>query len=147
MWPVCRKVYWSSLVPEPMELMHVLFLYDLPLRNAVLSYLSLLCDSWQSQSWLRFSEVTSDSPPPGKQIPFALECSEVLWLHLRRSLCSVLHLMFSVHKVLSLVLFIFGINLSPIFHTPCLEQCRLTVWMDFVPLPVTYMHSYSHNNS
>lgn len=111
-----------------------LFLCDLPLHNAVLPCLSLLCDSWQSQSWLRFSEVTSDILH--HLANSAWECSEVLWLHLRRSVCRVLCLMFSfVYRVLSLVFFVFAIHTSSIFHTPPVEEYRPTVWMDFVPLP------------
>lgn len=135
-WPICRKVSWSSVVHKRMELLHVLYFFVI--YHCIMQYYHV-CPCYVTagshlQSWLRFSEVTSDILH--HLANSALECSEVLWLHLRRSVCSVLRLMFSfVYRVLSLVFFVFAIHTSSIFHTPPVEEYRPTVWMDFVPLP------------
>lgn len=112
-WAICMKVYWSSLVHEPMELVHVLCFFVI--YHCIMQYYHI-CPCYVTagshlKSWLRFSEVTSDFLQ--HLANSALKCSEALWLHLRRSICSVLHLIFSfVYQVLSLVLFTFGINPS-----------------------------------
>lgn len=119
-----------------MELLHVLYFFVI-YHCIMQCYRVCSCcvtAGSQLQSWLRLSEVTSDFLY--HLANSALECSEVLWLHLRMSMCSVLHLMYSiVYQALSLVVFIFAIHLSSIFHTPPVEEYRLTIWMDFVPLP------------
>lgn len=105
MWTTCRKIYWSILVHELTELMHVfLFLCDLPLHNALLLGPSLVCNMASMTEVIRSNFRLSPNS--------TLKRSGALWLHLRRR-CRVLDLMFLfVYLVLSLVLFILDIYLS-----------------------------------
>lgn len=144
-WPICRKVYWSSLVHESIELMHVLYFFcDLPLHNAVLSCLSLLCDSWQSLTVM--TEVLRShfrlSQPAGKQC-FGVFRGFVTSFEKVFVQCSPLHVLLCVPGFEPAVFYLCN---SSEFHFPHTTCWRIETYNLNGPCPASSQHSHSHNN-